>query len=107
MSTQTAEKMEPDFNVADLGLAEWGRKEIRIAEIEMPGLVSIRGKYAEEQPLKVLLCSLRWAFRKMLTFSRAKCFILSTKLCRGTDLMPRFYGLFQSKRLLQLEQGRF
>ena len=52
MSTQTAEKMEPDFNVADLGLAEWGRKEIRIAEIEMPGLVSIRGKYAEEQPLK-------------------------------------------------------
>ena len=52
MSTQTAEKMEPDFNVADLGLAEWGRKEIRIAETEMPGLVSIRGKYAEEQPLK-------------------------------------------------------
>ena len=52
MSTQTAEKMEADFNVADLGLAEWGRKEIRIAEIEMPGLVSIRGKCAEEQPLK-------------------------------------------------------
>jgi adenosylhomocysteinase len=41
-----------DFHVADLSLAEWGRKEIRIAETEMPGLVSIREKYAAEQPLK-------------------------------------------------------
>ena len=52
MSTQAAEKLQDDYHVADLGLAEWGRKEIRIAETEMPGLVSIRGKYAEEQPLK-------------------------------------------------------
>jgi len=52
MSTQTAEKLQPDFHVADLSLAEWGHKEIRIAETEMPGLVSIRKKYAEEQPLK-------------------------------------------------------
>jgi adenosylhomocysteinase len=52
MSTQTAEQVAPDYHVADLGLAEWGRKEIRIAETEMPGLVSIRKKYAEEQPLK-------------------------------------------------------
>ena len=52
MSTQTAESLQADFHVADLGLADWGRKEIRIAETEMPGLVSIRGKYAEEQPLK-------------------------------------------------------
>ncbi len=41
-----------DFIVADLSLAEWGRKEIRIAETEMPGLVSLRSKYAEQQPLK-------------------------------------------------------
>ena len=41
-----------DFIVADLALADWGRKEIRIAETEMPGLVSLRGKYADEQPLK-------------------------------------------------------
>jgi adenosylhomocysteinase len=39
-------------HVADMGLADWGRKEIRIAETEMPGLMAIREKYAAEQPLK-------------------------------------------------------
>jgi hypothetical protein len=38
----------PDFKVADLGLADWGRKEIVIAEQEMPGLMAIRNKYAAE-----------------------------------------------------------
>lgn len=38
--------------VADLGLADWGRKEIRIAETEMPGLMAIRREYAAAQPLK-------------------------------------------------------
>ncbi len=41
-----------DYIIADLSLSEWGRKEIRIAETEMPGLVSLRGKYGDEQPLK-------------------------------------------------------
>lgn len=41
-----------DYIVADIGLAEWGHKEIRIAESEMPGLVSIREEYKGEQPLK-------------------------------------------------------
>ena len=41
-----------DFNVADLSLADWGRKEIAIAETEMPGLMAIREKYKQEQPLK-------------------------------------------------------
>ncbi len=41
-----------DFIVADLNLADWGRKEISIAETEMPGLVSLRDKYGAEQPLK-------------------------------------------------------
>ena len=41
-----------DCVVADLGLAEWGRKEIRIAETEMPGLMAIREEYAPSQPLK-------------------------------------------------------
>jgi adenosylhomocysteinase len=41
----------PDFKVADLGLADWGRKEIVIAEQEMPGLMAIRNKYAAEKPL--------------------------------------------------------
>ncbi|MCV2218190.1 adenosylhomocysteinase [Thauera sp. Sel9] len=41
-----------DFVVADLSLADWGRKEIRIAETEMPGLMAIREDYAASQPLK-------------------------------------------------------
>ncbi len=41
-----------DYRVADLGLADWGRKEIRIAETEMPGLMAIREEYAARQPLK-------------------------------------------------------
>jgi adenosylhomocysteinase len=41
-----------DFKVADLALAEWGRKEISIAEFEMPGLMAIRRKYSAAQPLR-------------------------------------------------------
>jgi adenosylhomocysteinase len=41
-----------DFHVADLSLADWGRKEIAIAETEMPGLMAIRDEYAAQQPLK-------------------------------------------------------
>ena len=40
-----------DHKVADMGLADWGRKEINVAEHEMPGLMSIRKKYAAEKPL--------------------------------------------------------
>ena len=40
-----------DFKVRDLSLADWGRKEISIAEKEMPGLMAIREKYAAEKPL--------------------------------------------------------
>src|SRR5438094_9929319 len=47
-----ATKAETDFVVADLALADWGGKEIAIAEHEMPGLMAIRRKYAPEQPLK-------------------------------------------------------
>ncbi len=41
-----------DYKIADPGLADWGRKEIRIAETEMPGLMAIREEYAASQPLK-------------------------------------------------------
>ena len=41
-----------DFHVADLSLAGWGRKEILIAETEMPGLMAIRAEYAPLQPLR-------------------------------------------------------
>jgi|TARA_B100002003_G_scaffold63458_1_gene58737 adenosylhomocysteinase len=52
MSTQTAEVTNQDFHVADLSLSEWGRKEIAIAETEMPGLMALRDEYAKSQPLK-------------------------------------------------------
>src|ERR1700677_2697605 len=51
MATATLENVGTEFKVADLGLADWGRKEIIIAEQEMPGLMSIRNKYAAEKPL--------------------------------------------------------
>ena len=52
MSANAEDVIKQDFTVADLALASWGRKEIAIAETEMPGLVSLRGKYGAEQPLK-------------------------------------------------------
>jgi len=51
MASATIEKIEAEYKVADLSLADWGRKEIIIAEQEMPGLMAIRAKYAPEKPL--------------------------------------------------------
>ncbi|MBK7641870.1 MAG: adenosylhomocysteinase [Planctomycetes bacterium] len=48
----TASKTAPDFKVKDLSLAAWGRKEIELAEHEMPGLMSIRDEYRAQKPLK-------------------------------------------------------
>jgi adenosylhomocysteinase len=44
--------VEPDYKVADMKLADWGRKEIELAENEMPGLMALRKKYGPSQPLK-------------------------------------------------------
>src|ERR671939_1889572 len=52
MGTATQNQTAADFKVADLSLADWGRKEISIAEHEMPGLMAIRQKYAREKPLE-------------------------------------------------------
>ena len=52
MKLQPMPKIEEDFKVADLSLAEWGRREIRIAETEMPGLMALREEYQQQQPLK-------------------------------------------------------
>ncbi|MDR1647561.1 MAG: adenosylhomocysteinase, partial [Zoogloeaceae bacterium] len=41
-----------DHVIADISLADWGKKEIAIAETEMPGLMAIREEYAKSQPLK-------------------------------------------------------
>ena len=50
MTTAATEK-KLDFSVKDLALAEWGRKEIRLAEQEMPGLMAVREEYAAARPL--------------------------------------------------------
>ena len=47
-----SEAVMSDYHVADMSLAGWGHKEIRIAETEMPGLMSLRDEYAGQQPLK-------------------------------------------------------
>jgi adenosylhomocysteinase len=52
MSTATLTNVASDYKVADLALADWGRKEISVAEQEMPGLMAIRKKYAPGKPLK-------------------------------------------------------
>src|SRR5688572_7313687 len=41
-----------NYKVADISLADWGRKEIRIAETEMPGLMALRAEFGKSQPLK-------------------------------------------------------
>src|ERR1700736_3062952 len=51
MSTVLTQPVAAEYKVADLSLAGWGRKEITMAEQEMPGLMSIRRKYAEAKPL--------------------------------------------------------
>ena len=50
MST-AAKTLNADYKVADLSLADWGRKEIRIAESEMPGLMALREEFADQKPL--------------------------------------------------------
>ncbi|MCE7895895.1 MAG: adenosylhomocysteinase [Gammaproteobacteria bacterium PRO8] len=52
MSSKPAVARRADYKVADIGLADWGRKEIRIAETEMPGLMAVREEYRASKPLK-------------------------------------------------------
>jgi adenosylhomocysteinase len=52
MSTKAAQALDNDYRVADLTLADWGRKEIAIAETEMPGLMAIREELVDQQPLR-------------------------------------------------------
>jgi adenosylhomocysteinase len=51
MSSQPIRNITPDYRVADIGLAPWGRKEIAIAETEMPGLMAVREEYRDSKPL--------------------------------------------------------
>jgi adenosylhomocysteinase len=51
MSSEPVAIQQPDYKVADISLADWGRKEIAIAETEMPGLMALRKEYEGQQPL--------------------------------------------------------
>ena len=51
MSSEAVAIAEQDYKVADINLADWGRKEIAIAETEMPGLMALREEYGDQQPL--------------------------------------------------------
>ncbi len=51
MSGEAVAIQDNDFKVADISLADWGRKEISIAETEMPGLMALRTEFADEKPL--------------------------------------------------------
>ncbi len=51
MSSEAVAIQQPDYKVADISLADWGRKEIAIAETEMPGLMALRKEYEGQQPL--------------------------------------------------------
>ena len=52
MSVQPIENLTPDYTVADMSLADWGHKEISIAEVEMPGLMALREEYGDSRPLQ-------------------------------------------------------
>ncbi len=52
MNVQPVQNPKPDYKVADIALAEWGRKEIAIAETEMPGLMALREEYQSKHPLE-------------------------------------------------------
>ena len=52
MNARMPSTLNADCVIADIGLADWGRKEIKIAETEMPGLMAIREEFNKAQPLK-------------------------------------------------------
>ena len=52
MKTDEIKKIGTDYKVADISLAEFGKKEIKIAETEMPGLMAIREEYKNKKPLE-------------------------------------------------------
>src|ERR1051326_4361711 len=94
-TTITESKTKQDHKVADISLADFGRKEISIAEKEMPGLMAIREKYAPQKPLAAVLietlvdlgASVRWA----------SCNIFSTQDHAAAAIAKRGISVFAWK----------
>ena len=97
MSTDPSVALTQDYNVADLSLADWGRKEIAIAETEMPGLMSVRKEFAaqvqrHEELIQRLFGHRPTVFRNTeLTYDNALAEYISglgrydAVLCEGVD----------------------
>jgi adenosylhomocysteinase len=80
-----------DYAVKDIGLAEWGRKEIAIAETEMPGLMAVREEYAERQPLK----GARIAGSLHMTIQTAV--LIETLSALGADIRWVSYNIYSTQ----------
>src|SRR6202789_2629215 len=80
-----------DYKVADLALADWGRKEILIAETEMPGLMAIREEFAPKQPLK----GARITGSLHMTIQTAVC--IETLQARGADVRWASCNIFSTQ----------
>ena len=99
MSTTTLTTKATDYQVADISLAPWGRKEIEIAEQEMPGLISIRKQYAPSLPLKgvritgSLHMTIQTAVLKTFSFKPADI-VKQLNLLRPIYLKTTNYGHF-------------
>ena len=125
MSTTTTDlqkRKANDYKVADISLADWGRKEISIAEKEMPGLMAIREKYAPGKPLAGVRVtgSLHMTIQtavliETLRCSRRECSLgelqhfLNARPCRRRDGEGRRAGLRvegrESRRILVVHQS--
>ena len=115
MNTAVEQRVFADYKVADIHLADWGRRELEIAESEMPALMALRKAYRDEQPLagaKILGCihmtiqtgvlietlvelgaEVRWS----------SCNIFSTRLfTRSTSLLAETKGIIISGTTLVL-----
>ena len=80
-----------DYKVADLGLAEYGRKEIRLAEHEMPGLMSLRREYADVLPLKGARIS------RIAAHDRADRRLIETLVALGAEVRWASCNIFSTQ----------
>jgi adenosylhomocysteinase len=91
MATSTLDATGLNYKVADMSLADWGRKEIDIAEQEMPGLMAIRNKYAAEKPL----AGVRVTGSLHMTIQTAV--LIETLVCLGAEVRWASCNIFSTQ----------
>src|ERR1035441_253581 len=91
MATSTLGITDLAYKVADMALADWGRKEITIAEQEMPGLMSIRNKYAAGKPL----AGVRVTGSLHMTIQTAV--LIETLVCLGAEVRWASCNIFSTQ----------